>query len=406
MSCPYVNLADPDTFKTGVPHDWFTQQRQQKPVYWQDDPSTGVGFWVVSRYDDLEYVSKNPQLFSSAERSALYMEMNDDTLAMQRIMMLNMDPPDHLKYRRIVNKAFIPKVVESKLSHIREMASEIVGKVAPLGQCDFVKDVAAELPLQVICELMGVPLEDRHMIYNNTNIMIGADDPDLSTTDEDGMNAAVEIFTYGYQLAAMHREHPRDTLTDMLINGTIEGELLNDDEFSQFFLLLLVAGNETTRTVTTNGMRLLIEHPEQLQLLLEKPELIENAVEEFLRCEPAVMQFRRTVMEDLELGGEALKKGDKLLMYYPSANRDEQYFSDAQRFDVTRNNAKEHRAFGIGEHFCLGSHLARLELKVLFEEIIPRLRKPRLVESPKRLRSNFLNSIKEMQIAFEPESRG
>lgn len=403
MKCPHIDLANPDTFKGGIPHDWFAQQRREQPVYWQDDPNTGVGFWVVTRYDDLQFISKNPQLFSSEARTALYNEMPEEDIELQRMMLLNMDPPRHLKYRRIVNKAFMPRVVESKLSHIRDLAKDIVDKVAPKGRCEFVSEVAAELPLQVICELMGVAHEDRHMIFHNTNVMIGADDPDLSTTAEEGQAAAVEIYAYGYKILENHRKNPTDNLIDMLISGTVDGEALSDDEFSQFFLLLLVAGNETTRTVTANGMKLLIQYPDQLQMLVDDPSLIPNAVEEFLRYEPAVMQFRRTAMDDVELGGQQIRKGDKVLMYYVSANRDEAHFDEPQTFDVTRSNAKEHRAFGIGEHFCLGSHLARLELNVMFEELIPRLRNPKFESPPNMMRSNFLNSMKEMWITFDPE---
>lgn len=402
MQCPFVDLANPDSFQPQIPHPWFAQQRREAPVYWQDDPSTGVGFWVVTRYDDLEFISKHPELFSSAEKTCLFPELTEDELAMQRIMMLNMDPPMHLKYRRVVNKAFIPKVVESKLAHIQDMARSIVDNVASKGSCEFVSELAAELPLQVICELMGVAQEDRHMIFHLTNVMIGADDPDLSTSKEEGTAAAAEIYTYGYKILENHRENPGDNLIDRLVTGTVDGESLSDDEFAQFFLLLLVAGNETTRTVTANGMRLLIEHPDQLQKLVDNPELIPNAVEEFLRYEPAVMQFRRTAMDDVELGGQTIRKGDKVLMYYVSANRDEDYFSNPDEFDVERENAKDHHAFGIGEHFCLGSHLARLELNVMFKEIIPRLRNPRFEAPPKMMRSNFLNSMKEMRISFDP----
>lgn len=404
MSCPHLNLLDPDTYADGIPHEFFSEKRREEPLYWQDDPRTGVGFWVVTKYDDLQYISKHPELFSSAEKTALAREMPQEQVEMQRIMMLNMDPPGHLKYRRIVNKAFIPRVVEAKLPHIRDMAKDIIDKVAQRGECEFVSEVAAELPLQVICELMGVAQEDRHMIFHNTNTMIGADDPDLSTTEDEGHMAAAEVYTYGYKILENHRQHPGDGLVDMLISGTVDGENLTDDEFAQFFLLLLVAGNETTRTVTANGMKLLIEHPDQLQELVDDPALIPNAVEEFLRYEPAVMQFRRTAMDDIELGGKQIKKGDKVLMFYTSANRDEDYFEAPHVFDIHRDNAKEHRAFGIGEHFCLGSHLARLELRVMFEEIIPRLRNPKFAEKPNYMRSDFLNSMKTMHITFDPEA--
>jgi len=399
--CPHIDLVNPDNYKNGVPNHWLAELRHNEPVYWHEDPSSGVGFWVVTRYDDLEFVSKNPLLFSSWERSCLFNEPTEEALAGLRLMMLNMDPPQHLQYRRVVNKAFIPKVVEAQLTHIHELAKSIVDGVAKKGRCEFVSEVAAELPLQVICELMGVALEDRHMIYHNTNIMIGADDPDMSTTPEEGQMAAIEIYAYGMKLLEQHQANPGNTLTGMLIDGTVDGESLTEDEFCSFFLLLLVAGNETTRTVTTNGMRLLIQHPDQLQKLVENPKLIPNAVEEMLRFDPAVIQFRRTAMQDVELGGQLIKKGDKVVIYYHSANRDEALFSDPDKFNVMRENAKEHRAFGIGEHYCLGAHLARLELNVMFNEIVPKLRNPRIVGEVDRLRSNFINGTKSMFVEFD-----
>jgi len=399
--CPHIDLVNPDSYKNGVPNHWLAELRHNEPVYWHDDPASGVGFWVITRYDDLEFVSKNPQLFSSWERSCLFTEPTEEALAGLRLMMLNMDPPQHLQYRRVVNKAFIPKVVEAQLKHIHALAKSIVEGVAKKGRCEFVSEVAAELPLQVICELMGVAHEDRHMIYQNTNIMIGADDPDMSTTPEEGQIAAIEIYAYGMKLLEQHKANPGQTLTGMLIDGTVDGESLTEDEFCSFFLLLLVAGNETTRTVTTNGMRLLIQHPDQLQKLVDNPKLIPNAVEEMLRFDPAVIQFRRTATEDVELRGALIKKGDKVVMYYHSANRDEALFSHPDEFNVLRDNAKEHRAFGIGEHYCLGAHLARLELNVMFNEIVPKLRNPRIVGQVDRLRSNFINGTKSMYIEFD-----
>jgi cytochrome P450 len=252
--------------------------------------------------------------------------------------------------------------------------------------------------------MMGVDNEqDEKRIFELTNIMIGADDPDMQTSSEEGTNAAIEIYTMGMALAERYRNDARDkNLTTRLLHTEVEGEHLTEDEFCRFFLLLLVAGNETTRTVTSNGMRLLMEHPDQLQMLVDDPSLIPQAIEECLRFAPAVIQFRRTAMEDIELRGQQIKKGDKVVMYYASANRDEDIFPDSDKFDILRKN-NDHRAFGIGEHFCLGAHLARLELNAIFHEIITRLHKPRFAGPVKRLRSNFINGVKEMRIEFEPE---
>jgi cytochrome P450 len=403
LKCPrHIDLVDPDIYQNAVPNQSLKELRDNAPLCWYDDPTTGVGFWAVTKYDDLEFISKNPLLFSSAEKSCMMREMGEEAIAKQRLMMINMDPPDHLKNRRIVNKAFIPKVIEAKLDNIQEIATKIIDKVATKGECDFVTEVAADLPLIVICELMGVAEEDRQMIFDNTNTMVFADDPDMSTSAEDGEEAAAQIYAYGMKLLEEHHKNPSDSLTGVLVDS-VDGEALTEDEFCSFFLILLVAGNETTRTVTVNGMRLLMEHPEQLQALVDDPSLIPNAVEEMLRQQPAVIQFRRTATQEVEVSGQLIKKGDKIIMFYPSANRDEKYFDNPDAFDVRRINANDHRSFGIGEHFCLGSHLARLELNVIFEEVIRRIRNPKFASPVKRLRSNFINGIKEMKITFDPE---
>lgn len=405
LKCPHIDLVNPDSFKDSVPNHWFKELRSEQPVYWHEDPSSGVGFWVITRYADLEYISKHPELFSSWQKSCLFPEHTPEELEGLRIMMLNMDPPQHIAYRRIVNKAFQPKVVEARLKNLKEVAQSILDKVAPRGECDFVNEVAAPLPLQVICDLMGVAPQDQKMIFDNTNTMVFADDPDMQTTPEEGMIAAAEIYAYGMKLLEEHKKNPTDSLTGWLVDGKVDGESLTEGEFCSFFLLLLVAGNETTRTVTVNGMKLLLEHPEQLQMLVDNPALIPNAIEEMLRFEPAVIQFRRTAMQDVVISGQQIRKGDKVVMYYPSANRDEAVFTDPDRFDITRKNAGSHHAFGIGEHYCLGSHLARLELNVIFNEVLPRLRNPKFKSAPKRLRSNFINGVKEMLITFDPEVR-
>jgi cholest-4-en-3-one 26-monooxygenase len=235
--------------------------------------------------------------------------------------------------------------------------------------------------------------------------MMGMDDPELTTTEEDGMLAMMEMFFLAQELAEQHRTNPQDDIVNVLLNGTVEDEPLTDEEFCHFFLLLIVAGNETTRTVTAQGMRLLMEHPDQYRQLLENPDLLEGAIEEFLRFNPAVIAFRRTAMEDVELGGQQIRKGDKVQLYYAAASSDEAVFEDADTFDITRAQREDvrnkHRAFGIGEHFCMGSHLARLELKVIFEEILKRIRNPELDGDINWLRSNFIHGIKSMPIAFE-----
>lgn len=403
--CPHFDLTDPETYQGGLPREVFSYLRREQPIYWHEDPRQGVGFWVVTRQKDLDFVSKNPLLFSSAERSCLLNEMEGDQLAMVQTQLINMDPPQHLSYRRLVRAAFTPKMVDSYDKRFREIARDLVNKAVEGGRCEFVQDIAVDLPLVAICELMGVPLEKRQRLFELTNIMLGMDDPDLSTSEEDGLNAAMEMFMMAMELAAEHRANPHNDIVNVLLTGTVEDEPLSDEDFCNFFLLLIVAGNETTRTVTSHGMRLLMEHPDQYQALVDDPSLIDDAIEEFLRYNPAVIAFRRTAMEDVEVGGQQIRKGDKIQMYYGSASSDESVFTDPDTFDITRNQREdvrnEHRAFGIGQHFCMGSHLARLELRVIFEEIIRCIRNPRLDGEINWLRSNFISGIKSMPIAFD-----
>ena len=402
--CPVFDLTAPETYLGGLPRDTFKYLRAEQPVYWHEDPAQQRGFWVISRHQDLDFISKNPLLFSSEAETCFLHEQDPEMLAMMRLQLINMDPPKHIKYRRLVRNAFTPKAVDSYEQRFREIARDILDRAVTGGRCEFVEEVAAELPLIAICELMGVPLDQRGRLFELTNIMIGMDDPELSTTQEEGTMAMMEMFMMAQELAAQQRTAPRDDIVNVLLNGTVEDEPLTDEEFCYFFLLLIVAGNETTRTVTSHGMRLLIEHG-QYQQLADNPGLLEGAIEEFLRYNPAVIAFRRTATEDVEVGGQLIRKGDKIQMYYGSASADEAIFSDSDTFDITRAQREEvrnnHRAFGIGEHFCLGSHLARLELKVIFEEILRRIRNPRLNGEIAWLRSNFINGIKSMPISFD-----
>ena len=403
--CPHIDLTSPESYRGGLPREAFKYLRNEEPVYWHEDPGQGLGFWAVTRHKDLDYVSKNPLLFSSEERSCLLHESDDERLELMRLQIINMDPPRHLKYRRLVRKAFTPKKVDSYEERFREIARDILDRALVGGECEFVGDIASELPLIAICELMGVSLDKRQRLFELTNIMLGMDDPELTTTEEDGTNAMIEMFMMAQELAVENQANPKDDIVNVLLNGTVEDEPLTEEEFCHFFLLLIVAGNETTRTITTHGMRLLMEHPEQYQLLVDQPALLEGAIEEFLRYNPAVIAFRRTAMDDVELGGQTIRKGDKIQMYYGAASADEDIFTDGDVFDVTRAEREDvrnnHRAFGIGEHFCLGSHLARLELKVIFEEILKRMRNPRANGEINWLRSNFINGIKAMPIAFD-----
>jgi cholest-4-en-3-one 26-monooxygenase len=401
MTTDDLGLCDPDVYERGgVPHGVFTRLRAEAPVFWHSRPEGG-GFWAITRYRDVERISLDPKSFSSSD-GVMLRDWSRDELEMMYAQLINMDPPRHSKYRRIVNHGFTPKMLRNLEQHIRDIARTIVDAVAPKGEVDFVTEVAAELPLQVILEMMGVPLEDRHKVFDWSNTMIGFDDPEYGGGVETGKIAAMELYSYANQLAAERKAKPQEDLVSVLMHANVDGEALNETEFDQFFLLLAVAGNETTRNLISGGMLALMEHPAELARLQTDPALLTTAIDEMLRWVTPVNYFRRTAMHDTEVRGQKVRAGEKVVMYYASANRDEEIFPDAQRFDVGRT-PNEHLAFGFGPHFCLGSHLARLEIRVMFEEILRRLPDIQLAGPVQRLRSNFINGIKHMPVRFTPE---
>jgi cholest-4-en-3-one 26-monooxygenase len=398
-----IDLADVDNFNDGMPHEWFTRLRKQAPVFWQDE-ADGPGFWNVTKYADLITVSRQPNLFSSWRGGTNVFELGQAELEGSRLLMLNMDPPQHAKYRRLVSKGFTPKRIEMLIAHIGELARTIVDDVAERGECDFVDAVAARLPMETICEMIGVPESDRRYVYDLSNKLIGFDDPEFQDNRDEAPEAMAQMFGYADKLAEERRKHPQDDLATALLNAEVDGERLTPIEFDSFFMLLALAGNETTRTVTAQGMRLLMEHPDARQQVLDNPKLLPTAVEEILRFNPAVAHFRRTATEDTEIRGIKIREGEKVLIWYPSANRDEEVFANPNHFDVTRN-PNEHLSFGIGEHFCLGANLARLQLNTIFRELLSRLPDMDFAGPVRRLRSNFIDGIKEMPVRFTPESR-
>ncbi|PLW68945.1 cytochrome P450 [Pseudohalioglobus lutimaris] len=411
--CPFANfknLIDPDTYAEGMPYDELARIRKSGPIHYMDDPTMGVPYWLVTGREEIDAISKNPQLFSSEARTALADEHSpEDIENIHRHMTINMDPPRQLKSRKIVRATFTPRAVDSYEARFREHARNIVDQVASRGECEFVEEVAAELPLLAILELCGIPPEDRKDFFEWTNTMMFNQDSEMAVDKQAAEMASFKVIEYAMKLAAEHKENPKDDIIGALLRGTERAEGLDEDEFVWFFLMLIAAGNESTRTVTSHGMRLLIEHPDQLEYLVENPDKIANACEEMLRYNTAFILMRRTAMEDTEINGNQIKKGDKIILHYHTVNHDEDIFGeDAMAFDVRRAERmpdlyNQHRAFGIGQHFCLGTHLARLEMRVMFEEIIPRMRHPRLAGSIEYTRSNLVNGIKHMPITFDPE---
>jgi len=285
---------------------------------------------------------------------------------------------------------------------ICEVTRAIVDAVAERGECDFVVDVAAELPLQVIAELMGVPHDDRRQLYEWTNQIAGSQDPEYRVAPDVAQRAALAMFEYANELATYKRANPGDDITTVLLDAEVDGERLTESEFDFFFELLVIAGNETTRNLISHGMLALIEHPSQRALLLAEPQLLDSAIEEMLRYASPIMYMRRTAVSDLELQGKTIRPGDKVTLWYAAANRDPDVFADPHGFDIARS-PNDHATFGAGgPHYCLGSHLARLETKVMFEEILVRIPDMELAGNVQRLRSNFVNGIKHMPVTFTP----
>lgn len=403
--CPHFDLMNPDTYAKGAPRDIYRQLRENYPVYRDQHPDQGMPYWAITKQKDLDYISKHPQLFSSWEMTSSLRDISGQHLAQSRLQLLNMDPPEHIKYRRIVRQVFVPKTVDSYQQRFAEIARNSVEKAIQKGECDFVSDIACDLPLIAICELMGVPVEDRNQFFEWSNNALGADDPELTSGAEDVKEAVENIYAYARKLVKEHRDNPKEGIVGSLLDANIEGEMLTEAEFCSFFLLLLIAGNETTRNVTSHAMRLFIEYPQQYQMLIDDPSLLEHAIEEVLRYNPAVIALRRTAMADVELGGQPIKKGDKLVLHYQAASGDEDVFENPDVFDITRPLREDvrngHRAFGVGEHFCLGSHLARLELRIILTEVLKHIRNPRHNGEINWLRSFLINGIKSMPIKFD-----
>ena len=392
------DVSDPDVFESGFPHEIFRQLRREAPVYWHEgDYQGGRGYWIISRYETIKTISRQPMLFSSASGTSI--EDRGDSF----VSMIGMDQPDHRRYRALVSGGFTPRQISDQEPHHREIVKSILDSVVDRGQCDFVVDVSAELPLRVIAELLGVPQSACHDIFDWSNRMIGSQDPEYVVSEREAGNAAQEMFVFANGLAEDRLKNRRDDLMSTILHGEVDGSRLDTLEFDSFFLLLAVAGNETTRNLISHGLLLLLEHPEDLARLREDPSLLPAAIEEMLRFKSPVYYMRRTATEDTELGDQRIRKGDKLMLYYPSANRDEDAFDRPDAFDIDRKN-NPHLAFGVGEHFCVGTHLARLETRVMFEGILERMHDMELAGPIATLRSNLIDGIKHIPLKFTAAS--
>ncbi|MFE3329381.1 cytochrome P450 [Streptomyces sp. NPDC059176] len=414
MPCPHLpegfDATDPDLLQSRIPFPEFARLRQTAPVWWcpQRRGITGFddeGYWAVTRHADVKYVSTHPELFSSTENTAIIRfneHIQRDQIEAQKLIMLNMDPPEHTRVRQIVQRGFTPRAIRSLQAALEERARKIVEEAernaaADGGGFDFVTSVAVELPLQAIAELIGVPQEDRARIFDWSNKMVAYDDPEYAITEEIGAEAAMELIGYAMTMAAARKQCPAKDIVTQLVAAEGEGNL-SSDEFGFFVLLLAVAGNETTRNAISHGMHAFLTHPDQWELF--KRTRPATAAEEIVRWATPVVSFQRTATQDTELGGQKIKKGDRVGMFYSSANNDPDVFEDPETFDITRD-PNPHLGFGGGgPHFCLGKSLAILEIDLIFNALADAMPGLRLAGAPRRLRAAWLNGIKELQVTL------
>ena len=408
-----VNLADPDVFVNAEQHVLFRRLRREAPVSWNQgwDAWEGRppfrGFWNITKYNDVLAISRDPATFISSH--GIIMGTTPETAgpaAGLGKMMIVTDPPRHVRLRRLVNKGFTPRAVNAMEGHVREIATKIIDDIAQRSACDFVTDVAALLPLAVICEMMGVPKDDWKLMFELTNKVLGGGDPEYqaegANIDQTITEGHMQMFGYFMRMLAERKRERKEDLVSVLVESDIDGDKLTDEEILYFCYLLILAGNETTRNAISGGLLALFQHPEQKAKLLANPALMPTAVEEILRWTSPVAHMARTATRDVEIRDQLIRQGDQLIMWYPSVNRDEEIFPDGDVFNVERSS-NEHLAFGIGEQFCLGAGFARLELRVMFEELLKRLPDIEQAGPEERLKSTFIGGIKHLPVRFTPE---
>jgi cholest-4-en-3-one 26-monooxygenase len=397
------DFTDPDLCVTRVPAEELAELRRSAPVWWNAQPLGASGFddegyWAVTKHADVLEVSRNSDLYSSEKKTAIIRHgqpVTDDSLVMQRLIMLNIDPPQHTKLRGIVSRGFTPRAIGNLREVLTDRAAKIVATALDEGSGDFVTDVAAELPLQAIAELLGIPQEDRGKIFTWSNEMIGYDDPGY---EGDPQQAAAELVGYAMAMAEERRGCPRDDIVTKLVHAQLDGGQLSSDEFGFFMILLAVAGNETTRNAISHGMLAFLNHPDQWELFrAERPQ---SAVDEIVRWATPVTVFQRTALADTTLSGQDIAAGQRVGLFYRSANFDEDVFDAPERFNVMRT-PNPHLGFGgTGTHYCLGVNLAKLEMELMFSAIADGMPDIKLAGQPERLRSGWLNGIKSLPVAY------
>jgi cholest-4-en-3-one 26-monooxygenase len=404
---PGYDFTDPDVLLKGIPVTEFAELRETAPVWWNAQAESifdDGGYWVISRHEDIKSISRNGELWSTNAKGAV-MRLPDgvtsEQLDLTKALLINHDAPDHTRLRKIVSRLFTPRAVAALEAKLADSAREIVRTAAEKGSGNFVDDVATGLPLQAIADLIGVPEADRQKLFHWTNCIMNTDDPDF---DSDPTVANAELMGYAYNMAEQRRRCPADDIVTKLIEADLQGEggetgePLGDVEFAFFVILLAVAGNETTRNAMTHGMNAFLDNPDQWELF--KRERPATAVDEIIRWATPVHCFQRTALADVELGGVTVKAGQRVGLFYSSANYDESVFDRPFEFDVTRN-PNPHLAFGgNGAHFCIGANLARMELKLIFDELADQLPNIAKLGEPQRLRSGWINGVKELPVSY------
>jgi cytochrome P450 len=402
-----IDLGNIDLwYRPDVP-GMFAKLLAERPISWHTEPAIeglppGRGFWSVVRHDDVQHVSRQPEVFLSGKGT----NIPDFPPEVYEFLgsMINMDPPRHTRFRLIVNRGFTPHQVGELEKDVQRRATAIVDAIQDKGECDFVSEVAAALPLQIICDMMGIPESEYQWVFDKTNVVLGASDPEYGGDIAAAFLAAQELWGFAQELRADRVENPRDDITTQIALAEVEGHSLTPEEFGSFFVLLVVAGNETTRNAISHGMKALTDNPDQKQRWLSDIDGVSaSAVEEVIRWATPVVHFRRTcAATDAEVGGQPIKEGDKVVLWYNAANRDPSVFADPYGFDVMRD-PNEHVGFGGGgPHFCLGAHLARREIRVMFEELLRRVPDIEVSGEPEYLQSNFIHGIKRMPVSFSP----
>jgi cholest-4-en-3-one 26-monooxygenase len=403
---PGFDFTDPDIYAERIPVEEFAEVRATSPIWWNEQaPGSGGGFhdggyWAITKLNDVKEISRRSDVFSSYENGVIPRFQNDiprENIDLQRAVLLNMDAPHHTRLRKIISRGFTPRAVGRLEDELRERAQNIAKTVAGAGSGDFVEEVSCELPLQAIAGLLGVPQEDRDKIFRWSNEMTGNDDPEYA--DVDPQMSSFELITYAMKMAEEKGRNPGDDIVTQLIQADIEGEKLSDDEFGFFVVMLAVAGNETTRNSITQGMMAFADFPDQWELF--KRQRPETAADEIVRWATPVTCFQRTALRDYELSGVKIEQGQRVLMFYRSANFDEEVFEDPFTFNIMRN-PNPHVGFGgTGAHYCIGANLAKMTINLIFNGVADHMPDLTPLSKPERLRSGWLNGIKHWQVDYD-----